>query len=101
MIDDSRANSEYVHIPAVKPELVDDTVRRSSRTRVPRINHLLGEQVVYEPSASGQSVVCVCMCAYVCVCVCVCVCLCVFACVVSIYVCECVCVCVIICTLFH
>ena len=95
MIDESRANSEYVHIPAVKPEPVDDTMRRSSRTRVPRINHLLGEQVVYEPSASGQSAVyvCVCMCIasmymYVCVCMFARLCVCLHLC--SMYICVCV-----------
>ena len=60
LIDDHECRSlyhdqGYVHIPVpkVEPDTLNNTLRRSARTRVPVINHLLGEQLIYEASASG------------------------------------------------
>ena len=60
LIDDHECRSlnhdqGYVHIPVAKVEsdTMNNTLRRSTRTRVPVINRLLGEQLIYEASASG------------------------------------------------
>ena len=52
---------------------MDNTLRRSTRTKVPLIHPILGEKVIYEASPTGQSEDCVCVCVSVSVCVCVCV----------------------------
>ena len=73
MIDESKEKSQYVSIPLAKPQAMDDTLRRSSRTKVPPIHPILGEKLVYETSPSGQSKDCVCFCMCACVCMYVCV----------------------------
>ena len=81
MIDESKEKSQYVSIPLAKPQAMDDTLRRSSRTKVPPIHPILGERLVYETSPSGQSEDCVCMCVCVLVSVCSSVCLSISVCV--------------------
>ena len=86
MIDESKEKSQYVSIPLAKPQAMDDTLRRSSRTKVPPIHPILGEKLVYETCPSGQSkdCVCACVCMYVCVLVSVCSSVCLY---VSVYMC--------------
>ena len=86
MIDESKEKSQYVSISLAKPQAMDDTLRRSSRTKVPPIHPILGEKLVYETCPSGQSkdCVCACVCMYVCVLVSVCSSVCLY---VSVYMC--------------
>ena len=57
---------------------MDNTLRRSTRTKVPLIHPILGEKVIYEASPSGQSEDCVCLCVCVSVSLCVSVYLCLY-----------------------